>query len=231
MLRVCNAAGAWKMHRKYLENAERPFTAIMGGAKISDKIMIIEQLLDKVDHLIIGGGMSYTFFKAMGGQIGNSLVEQDKLDLAKDLIKKAKEKGVDLQLPKDSIVADDFNNEANTQEADNYSIADGYMGLDIGPEATQVFSDIIEKSKTILWNGPMGVFEMSNFANGTNSIAQAVVKATENGGFSLIGGGDSAAAVNNLGYGDQVSYVSTGGGALLEYMEGKVLPGVAALEA
>lgn len=217
--------------QKVLENAERPFTAIMGGAKISDKIMIIEQLLDKVDHLIIGGGMSYTFFKAMGGQIGNSLVEQDKLDLAKDLIKKAKEKGVDLQLPKDSIVADDFNNEANTQTADNHSIADGYMGLDIGPEATEVFSGIIENSKTILWNGPMGVFEMSNFANGTNAIAQAVVKATENGGFSLIGGGDSAAAVNNLGYGNQVSYVSTGGGALLEYMEGKVLPGVAALEA
>lgn len=215
--------------KKVLENAEKPFTAIMGGAKISDKIMIIEQLLDKVDHLIIGGGMSYTFFKAMGGQIGNSLVEEDKLELAKELIQKAKEKGVDLQLPKDSILADDFNNNANTQTADNYSIPGGWMGLDIGPESREVFSNIIEKSKTILWNGPMGVFEMSNFANGTNAIAQAVVKATENGGFSLIGGGDSAAAVNNLGYGDKVSYVSTGGGALLEYMEGKVLPGVAAL--
>lgn len=216
--------------KRVLEKAERPFTAIMGGAKISDKIMIIEQLLDKVDHLIIGGGMSYTFFKAMGGQIGNSLVEEDKLALAKELISKAKEKGVDLQLPKDSIVADDFNNEANTQIADNYTIADGWMGLDIGPESRAVFSDIISKSKTVLWNGPMGVFEMSNFAEGTNTIAQAVVKSTEQGGFSLIGGGDSAAAVNNLGYGDKVSYVSTGGGALLEYMEGKVLPGVAALE-
>ncbi|MEP0987665.1 phosphoglycerate kinase [Ekhidna sp.] len=216
--------------QKVLEKAERPFTAIMGGAKISDKIMIIEQLLDKVDHLIIGGGMSYTFFKAMGGQIGNSLVEEDKLALAKELISKAKEKGVDLQLPKDSIIADDFNNNANKQTADNYAIPDGWMGLDVGPESRKVFSDIIEKSKTVLWNGPMGVFEMSNFAEGTNTIAQAVVKATEYGGFSLIGGGDSAAAVNNLGYGDKVSYVSTGGGALLEYMEGKVLPGVAALE-
>lgn len=216
--------------QKVLEKAERPFTAIMGGAKISDKIMIIEQLLDKVDHLIIGGGMSYTFFKAMGGQIGNSLVEEDKLTLAKELISKAKEKGVDLQLPKDSIIADDFNNEANTQTADNYAIPDGWMGLDVGPESRAVFSKIIEESKTVLWNGPMGVFEMSNFAEGTNTIAQAVVKATENSGFSLIGGGDSAAAVNNLGYGDKVSYVSTGGGALLEYMEGKVLPGVAALE-
>ncbi|MEM7297644.1 MAG: phosphoglycerate kinase [Bacteroidota bacterium] len=215
--------------QKVLEGAEKPFTAIMGGAKISDKIMIIEQLLDKVDHLIIGGGMSYTFFKAMGGQIGNSLVEEDKLELAKDLIKKAKEKGVDLQLPKDSILADDFNNNANTQTADNYSIPNGWMGLDIGPEATEVFSSVIKQSKTILWNGPMGVFEMDSFAKGTNAIAQSVVEATENGGFSLIGGGDSAAAVNNLGYGDKVSYVSTGGGALLEYMEGKVLPGVAAL--
>lgn len=216
--------------KKVLSNAEEPFTAIMGGAKISDKIMIIEQLLDKVDHLIIGGGMSYTFFKAMGGQIGNSLVEEDKLDLAKALIAKAKEKGVDLQLPKDSIVADDFNNNANTQTADNYAIPEGFMGLDIGPESREVFSKIIEESKTILWNGPMGVFEMSNFAQGTNTIAKAVVKATENGGFSLIGGGDSASAVNNLGYGEKVSYVSTGGGALLEYMEGKTLPGVAALE-
>ena len=151
--------------------------------------------------------------------------------MAKELISKAKEKGVDLQLPKDSIVADNFSNDANTQTTDNYAIPDGYMGLDIGPESREVFSKIIENSKTILWNGPMGVFEMSNFAAGTNTIAQAVVKSTENGGFSLIGGGDSASAVNNLGYGDKVSYVSTGGGALLEYMEGKVLPGVAALEA
>lgn len=216
--------------QKVLEKPERPFTAIMGGAKISDKILIIEKLLDKVDNLIIGGGMSYTFFKALGGSVGNSLVEEEKLDLAKSLIQKAKDKGVDLQLPKDSVIADKFDNDANHKTADNHSIEAGWMGLDIGPEAVEVFSGIIEKSKTILWNGPMGVFEMSNFAKGTNSIAQAVVKATEKGGFSLIGGGDSASAINNLGYGDKVSYVSTGGGALLEYMEGKILPGVAALE-
>lgn len=215
--------------QKVLEKAEKPFTAIMGGAKISDKILIIEQLLDKVDNLIIGGGMSYTFFKAMGGSIGSSLVENEKLDLAKSLIGKAKEKGVNLMLPKDSVIADAFSNDANQKIEDNYSIEDGWMGLDIGPEATQVFSELVKHSKTILWNGPMGVFEMSSFSKGTNAIAQAVVEATENGGFSLIGGGDSASAVNNLGYGDQVSYVSTGGGALLEYMEGKILPGVAAL--
>jgi phosphoglycerate kinase len=216
--------------KKVLEQSERPFTAIMGGAKISDKIMIIEQLLDKVDNLIIGGGMSYTFFKAMGGKIGNSLVEEEKLDLAKRLITKAKEKGVNLELPIDSIIADDFNNRANTEIAMNNNIPDGWMGLDIGPQAKEVFAKIIEESKTILWNGPMGVFEMPNFAQGTIRVAEAVVEATENGGFSLIGGGDSAAAINILGYGEKVSYVSTGGGALLEYMEGKVLPGVAALE-
>lgn len=216
--------------KKVLDNAEQPFTAIMGGAKISDKILIIEKLLDRVDNLIIGGGMSYTFFKALGGTVGNSLVEEDKLDLAKQLIQKAKEKNVDLQLPIDSVIADGFSNEASQKVASNLSIEDGWMGLDIGPEAIEVFSGVIAKSKTILWNGPMGVFEMSNFAKGTNAIANAVVIATENGGFSLIGGGDSAAAVNSLGYGDRVSYVSTGGGALLEYMEGKTLPGVAALE-
>jgi len=216
--------------KKVLENAEKPFTAIMGGAKISDKILIIERLLDKVDNLIIGGGMSYTFFKAMGGQVGNSLVEQDKLDLAKQLIEKAKAKGINLLLPADSVVADAFSNEANTQETDNTQIPDGWMGLDIGTKARKTFSETIENSKTILWNGPMGVFEMPNFAKGTASIAEAVVKATEKGAFSLIGGGDSAAAVNQLGYGDKVSYVSTGGGALLEYMEGKELPGVVALE-
>ena len=216
--------------KKVLENAERPFTAIMGGAKISDKILIIERLLDNVDNLIIGGGMSYTFFKAMGGNIGSSLVEEEKLNLAKELISKAKAKGVELYLPKDSVIADGFKNDAATQIADNYAIPDGWMGLDIGPESAQVFSDVVSNSKTILWNGPMGVFEMSSFAKGTNTIAEAVVAATEAGGFSLIGGGDSAAAVNQLGYGDKVSYVSTGGGALLEYMEGKVLPGVAALD-
>ena len=216
--------------QKVLDNAARPYTAIMGGAKISDKIMIIEKLLDKVDNLIIGGGMSYTFFKALGGNIGSSLVEEEKLDLAKELIQKAKQKGVNLELPIDSIIADAFDNNANTEIAQNISIKDGWMGLDIGPEASEVFAKAVESSKTVLWNGPMGVFEMPTFAKGTIRIAEAVVKATENGAFSLIGGGDSAAAVNNLGYGDRVSYVSTGGGALLEYMEGKVLPGVAALE-
>lgn len=216
--------------QKVLDNVEKPYTAIMGGAKISDKILIIERLIDKVDHLIIGGGMSYTFFKAMGGKIGNSLVEEDKLELAKNLIQKAKDLGVDLMLPIDSVVADAFDNNANRKVAMNHAIEDGWMGLDIGPQASEVFAKTIAASKTVLWNGPMGVFEMSNFASGTNIVAQAVVKATENGGFSLIGGGDSAAAINSLGYGDKVSYVSTGGGALLEYMEGKVLPGVAALE-
>lgn len=216
--------------KKVLDNAQRPFTAIMGGAKISDKIMIIDRLLDKVDNLIIGGGMSYTFFKALGGHIGSSLVEDDKVELAKELITKAKEKGVNLELPMDSIIADSFSNDANTEIANNLAIKDGWMGLDIGPEAREVLGAIVSESKTVLWNGPMGVFEMEKFAKGTMHMADAVVHATENGGFSLIGGGDSAAAVNQLGYGDRVSYVSTGGGALLEYMEGKVLPGVAALE-
>ncbi len=216
--------------QKVLESGEKPLTAIMGGAKISDKILIIEQLLERVDNLIIGGGMSYTFFKAMGGNIGNSLVEEDKLDLALSLIKKAKDLGVNLELPIDSVVADNFSNEANTAISMNNTIQEGWMGLDIGPQAAEVFSRVVRASKTILWNGPMGVFEMDNFANGTKAVAEAIVEATKNGGFSLIGGGDSAAAVNQLGYGNDVSYVSTGGGALLEYMEGKVLPGVAALE-
>lgn len=216
--------------KKVLENAERPFTAIMGGAKISDKILIIEKLLDKVNHLIIGGGMAYTFFKALGGNIGNSLVEEDKLDLAKDLIQKAKAKGVELHLPIDSVVADKFDANANTKISNNNSIEAGWMGLDIGPQATTVFSKVVEDSKTILWNGPMGVFEMTKFENGTKSIAEAVVRATAKGAFSLIGGGDSAAAVAKFGFEEKVSYVSTGGGALLEYFEGKVLPGVHALE-
>lgn len=216
--------------KKVIENAEKPFTAIMGGAKISDKILIIENLLDKVNNLIIGGGMAYTFFKALGGTIGNSLVEADKLELAQELIRKAKAKGVELLLPIDSIIADKFDKDANTDVSNNNSIKDGWMGLDIGPQASEVFSKTIEKSKTILWNGPMGVFEMEKFAAGTKAVADAVVKATNNGAFSLIGGGDSAAAVNQFGYNDKVSYVSTGGGALLEYFEGKVLPGVKALE-
>jgi phosphoglycerate kinase len=216
--------------QKVMENAERPFTAIMGGAKISDKILLIEQLLPKVNHLIIGGGMSYTFFKALGGQVGNSLVETDKLDLAKSLILQAKAKGVDLHLPMDSIIADRFDANANTDIANNNAIPNGWMGLDIGPQAAQVFSAIIGQSKTILWNGPMGVFEMEKFSGGTKAIAEAVAKATSTGAFSLIGGGDSAAAINQFGLSDKVSYVSTGGGALLEYFEGKVLPGVRALD-
>lgn len=216
--------------KKVLEHAAKPFTAIMGGAKISDKILIIEKLLDKVNHLIIGGGMAYTFFKALGGNIGNSLVEVDKLDLAKELIQKAKAKGVELHLPIDSVAGDKFDANANTQIVNNNAIPSGWMGLDIGPQAIQVFSKVIEGSKTILWNGPMGVFEMAKFELGTKSVAEAVVRATGKGAFSLIGGGDSAAAVAQFGFEEKVSYVSTGGGALLEYFEGKVLPGVKALE-
>ncbi|MBC6399652.1 MAG: phosphoglycerate kinase [Ekhidna sp.] len=215
---------------KILNGAEKPLTAIMGGAKISDKILIIEKLLDIVDNLLIGGGMSYTFTKAKGGNIGNSLLEEDKMELAKELEAKAAEKGVKLLLPIDTVAADDFNNEANTQTVAVGEIPDGWQGLDIGPETVGLFSKVLKSSKTILWNGPMGVFEFPMFAKGTDAIANAVVKATENGSFSLIGGGDSASAVNNLGYGDRVSYISTGGGALLEYMEGRTLPGVAALE-
>jgi phosphoglycerate kinase len=216
--------------KRVMEKAEKPFTAIMGGAKISDKILIIERLLKQVDHLIIGGGMAYTFFKAMGGNIGNSLVEADKLDLAKELIQKAKGMGVELHLPIDSIVADKFDANANTSVANNTGIPEGWMGLDIGPQAAEVFSRVVKESKTILWNGPMGVFEMEKFQAGTKTIAEAVVEATKNGAFSLIGGGDSAAAVSKFNVADQVSYVSTGGGALLEYFEGKILPGVKALE-
>lgn len=215
--------------KKVLEQAGKPFTAIMGGAKISDKILIIEKLLDRVDHLIIGGGMAYTFFKALGGNIGNSLVEADKLELAKELIGKAKAKGVALHLPSDSVIADKFDANANTRTATNTAIPDGWMGLDIGPAATGAFAGIIGGSKTILWNGPMGVFEMEKFENGTRAVAQAIVAATKKGAFSLIGGGDSAAAIAQFGLSEDVSYVSTGGGALLEYFEGKVLPGVEAL--
>lgn len=215
--------------KKVLEQAERPFTAIMGGAKISDKILIIEKLLDKVDNLLIGGGMAYTFAKAQGGSIGNSLLEADKMDLALELIEKAKAKGVNLVLPTDSLIADKFANDAETKVAPNNQIPDGWMGLDLGPESIKAFSEVVRNSKTILWNGPMGVFEMSNFAKGTETVAQAIADATQQGAFSLIGGGDSAAAVNQLGFAEQVSYISTGGGALLEYMEGKELPGVTAL--
>jgi phosphoglycerate kinase len=215
---------------KILESAERPFTAIMGGSKISDKILIIERLLDKVDNLIIGGGMTYTFSLAEGGKIGKSINEPDKVELAKSLLEKAEAKGVKIYMPLDNTCADNFSNDANRQIVSRGEIPDGWEGLDIDYESVKLFSEVIANSKTVLWNGPMGVFEFPNFAIGTNAIADAVVKATEeNGAFSLIGGGDSASAVNNAGYGDRVSYVSTGGGALLEYMEGKVLPGVAAL--
>jgi phosphoglycerate kinase len=216
--------------KKLLNGGTKPVTAVMGGSKISDKILVIENLLDRVDNLIIGGGMSYTFAKALGGTIGMSLCENDKLDLALSLMEKAKQKGVNLILPVDTVIADDFNNNANTQIVKRGTIPEKWEGLDIGPETIKLFSETVLKSKTILWNGPMGVFEMPNFAHGTVAIAKAVKDATVNGAFSLIGGGDSAAAINNLGFGNDVSYVSTGGGALLEYMEGKVLPGVAALE-
>jgi phosphoglycerate kinase len=214
---------------KVLNNATKPFTAIMGGAKVSDKIELIEKLLEKVNNLIIGGGMAYTFAKATGGKTGNSLVEEDKLDLAKRLIEKARDKGVNLVLPTDSVIADKFDANANTDTAQNDNIKEGWMGLDIGPDSVNAFEKVISTSKTILWNGPMGVFEMDKFENGTKKVAEAVVKATKNGAFSLIGGGDSAAAVAKFGFEDQVSYVSTGGGALLEYMEGKELPGIKAI--
>ncbi|HEY0055791.1 MAG TPA: phosphoglycerate kinase [Pedobacter sp.] len=222
-------AGELANAEKVLNNPERPFTAIMGGAKVSDKILLIEKLLDKVDNLLIGGGMAYTFAKAQGGSIGNSLVEQDKLDLALELIQKAKSKGVNLVLPTDSVIADTFSAEANTDAANNDNIKDGWMGLDIGPEAVKQYKEVVASSKTILWNGPMGVFEMAKFEAGTKAVAEAVVEATQKGAFSLIGGGDSAAAVAKFGFEEQVSYVSTGGGALLEYMEGKELPGVKAI--
>ena len=216
--------------QKVVENSERPFTAIMGGAKISDKILLIEKLLDKVDSLIIGGGMSYTFFKALGGEVGSSLVEEDKLNLARTILDLAKEKNVNLCLPQDSIIASAFSNDAEISTCENTSIPKGWMGLDIGPKAIEDFSAIIKKSKTIMWNGPMGVFEMSSFENGTKSVAQAIAKATENGAYSLIGGGDSAAAINQFNFEDKVSYISTGGGALLEYLEGKELPGIKAIK-
>ena len=211
---------------KVMKNSQKPFTAIMGGAKVSDKILIIEQLLNKVDHLIIGGGMAFTFFKAMGGEIGSSICENDKLELATNLIEQAKQKNVELHLPTDSVVADAFSNDAKIMVVDSGLIPDGWMGLDIGPESVKKFSSVIEISKTILWNGPMGVFEMPAFSNGTKEVAHAIVNATSKGSFSLIGGGDSAAAINKFGWSDRVSYVSTGGGALLEYIEGKNLPGV-----
>jgi len=214
---------------KVMKLAERPFTAITGGAKVSDKLLILENLIDRVDNLIIGGGMAYTFLKAMGYEIGSSLCEDDRLQLCLDLLAKAKSKGVNLMLPVDSVVADAFSNEANHKICDNKNIEAGWMGLDIGPIAAVDYASVIKQSKTILWNGPMGVFEMSNYENGTKQVAIAVAEATKNGAFSLIGGGDSAAAVAKFGFENEVSYVSTGGGALLEYFEGKELPGIKAI--
>jgi phosphoglycerate kinase len=215
--------------QKVLTSSEKPFTAILGGAKVSDKILLIESLLDKANNIIIGGGMAYTFFKAQGGNIGNSLVEDDKLELALELIAKAKAKNVQLLLPVDSVIADRFAPDAETQQSPSNAIAEGWMGLDISEQAIATFSETILASKIILWNGPMGVFEMEKFQQGTKAIAEAVAKATAQGAFSLVGGGDSVAAVNQFGLADQVSYVSTGGGAMLEYFEGKELPGIKAI--
>jgi phosphoglycerate kinase len=219
-----------KNAEKVNHGADKPFTAIMGGAKVSDKILLIESLLDKVDNLIIGGGMAYTFAKAQGGEIGTSLLEADRMELCLELLDKAKVKGVNLILPVDTVIADKFDNEAEKGTVDSGEIPADWMGLDIGPKTIALFSEVIATSKTLLWNGPMGVFEMANFEQGTRAIANAVVAATQdNGAFSLIGGGDSAAAIAKFGLEDKVSYVSTGGGALLEYMEGKELPGVKAI--
>ncbi len=212
-----------------MKNTQHPFTAIIGGAKVSDKILILEKLVDIADNIIVGGGMSYTFFKAMGGNIGNSLCEDDRLENATKLLEKAKQKNVKFLLPGDSITSDVFGNDGTRKVADSMNIETGFMGLDIGPKAIEEFSQTIMNSKTILWNGPMGVFEMSNFRNGTVTVAEAVANATQQGAYSLVGGGDSVAAVNQFGFADKVSYVSTGGGALLEYFEGKELPGVAAI--
>lgn len=214
---------------KVLHKADKPFVAIIGGAKVSDKILIIENLLERATDIIIGGGMAYTFMKAEGGEIGNSLYEKDRLQTALDILKKAETKGVNIHLPADSVIADQFAADAETSMAPSNNIPEGWMGLDIGSNACEQFSNIIMHSKTILWNGPMGVFEMHNFQHGTKCVAKAVAEATHKGAFSLVGGGDSVAAVNQFGYADQVSYVSTGGGALLEYFEGKTLPGIAAV--
>lgn len=214
---------------KVLKEAEKPFTAILGGAKVSDKILIIENLLERATDIIIGGGMAYTFMKARGGKIGSSLCEEDRLQTALDILEKAKQKGVSIHLPEDSVIADKFAADAKTEVCPSDAIPDGWLGLDIGPKARGIFSEVIGKSRTILWNGPMGVFEMDVFQSGTKAIADAVANATQEGAFSLVGGGDSVAAVNKFGYDDKVSYVSTGGGAMLEYFEGKVLPGIAAV--
>ena len=215
---------------KVLTSAEKPFTAIMGGAKVSDKILILEQLINKADNIIIGGGMAFTFVKAQGGNIGKSLVEDDRLETALQILEKAKAKGVNIYIPVDAVIADNFANDANTQTVEIKSIPDGWMGLDIGPATEKIYADVIAHSKTILWNGPMGVFEMSSFEHGTKSVAEAIVAATKKSACSLIGGGDSVAAINKYNFAEAVSYVTTGGGALLEYIESGSLPGVEAVE-
>lgn len=215
--------------QKVLKTGEKPVTAILGGSKVSSKITIIENILPVVDNLIIGGGMTYTFIKAQGGKIGNSICEDDKQELALDILKKAKEKGVKVYLPEDSVIGDDFSNDANRKVVDTNNIPDGWEGLDVGPKTIKTFSDVILASKTILWNGPLGVFELPNFAVGTKAIGDAIGEATKNGAFSLVGGGDSVAFVKQNNYTDKVSYVSTGGGAMLESLEGRELPGVAAI--
>ncbi len=218
-----------KNAEKVINNPQRPFTAIVGGAKVSDKILIIENLINIADNIIIGGGMSYTFLKAQGGKIGNSLFEEERVELTKEILTRAETKGVKIYLPIDSVIADNFSNDANTKNCPSNEIPDGWMGLDIGTEATKTYKEVIGQSKSILWNGPMGVFEMDKFANGTKEVALSLAEATKNGAFSLIGGGDSAAAIHKFHLENEVSYVSTGGGALLEYFEGKTLPGIAAI--
>ncbi|TYA52204.1 phosphoglycerate kinase [Formosa maritima] len=214
---------------KVMKTGEKPVCAILGGAKVSSKITIIDNILDKIDHLIIGGGMTFTFIKAQGGKIGNSLVEADKLKLANEILEKAKAKNVQVHLPIDAIIADAFSNDAHTNTCDVKNIPDGWMGLDVGPNTEELFAQVIKESKTILWNGPLGVFEMANFAKGTIALGYAIAEATKEGAFSLVGGGDSVAAVKQFGFEDKVSYVSTGGGAMLESLEGKTLPGIAAI--
>ncbi len=215
--------------KKVMETGEKPVLAILGGAKVSSKITIIENILDKVDHLIIGGGMAFTFVKAQGGSIGNSICEDDKMPLALDILKQAKEKNVQVHIPVDTIAADDFSNDANTQTLDINAIPDGWEGVDAGPKSREIFHNVVMESKTILWNGPLGVFEMESFAGGTIALGDSIAEATKNGAFSLVGGGDSVAAVKQFGFQDKVSYVSTGGGAMLESLEGKTLPGIAAI--
>ncbi len=215
--------------KKVMETGKKPITAILGGAKVSSKITIIDNILDKIDHLIIGGGMTFTFIKAQGGKVGNSLVEDDKMELALKILEKAKSKNVQIHLPSDAIIADGFSNDAHTKTCNVTEIPDGWMGLDIGPNTEAEFAQVIAISRTILWNGPLGVFEMENFAKGTISLGNAIAEATEKGAFSLVGGGDSVAAVKQFGFEDKVSYVSTGGGAMLESLEGKTLPGIAAI--